>query len=116
MYYSIVGDGSYKNTYIRENGIQIEYRMLTIYISPDRERGKVMVDGCSGEIDFVVLKGIYSLIGDGSFTGTSFYSNDAALRGLQSLIVHIVKDQHPRFSMRGIFLPNIVEVENESVC
>lgn len=110
--FSIVGDGTYKNTYIKADGISIkDWTTLIITISTAEflPYSKANVDGKYGDIDLIVLKGLYSLIGDGTFVGTNLYYCDIKLRGIQSMTVTICSNEHTGFAINGIFLPNVVD-------
>jgi len=111
--FRIEGDGSWQHTKIWKDEVLIErWNKCTIRI--DEGGSVVEVDEDIGSLSRVVLLGIYKMIGDGEFSNTKVFINDEPLRGIQSVVVKIEKGEDPRIGIRAVFLPNLVE-ENEDV-
>ena len=107
--YELEGDGSWQHTKVYRDGILIDYKLLQFFISA--EHSWVIVDEVGGTIDRILLTGIYSIIGNGTYQGTRVLHLDDMLRGVQSFYVTIAKDKNPIIRINDVFLPTIIEVE-----
>ena len=107
--YKIEGDGSWRNTKVWRDGVQVNYHICHIIINS--EECLAIVDGESGLIEQILLKGVYVLIGLGRFDNTRLFIFDELLRGIQSISLLIAESEHSVLSMDIVFLPNIIEVE-----
>ena len=105
--YRIEGDGSFQHTTVWRNGIIVPYHYCTFYV--DTTCCEAEVDNIIGKLDSIVLKGIYMIIGNGSFSNTRVIVDDVTLRGVQSINGEISADYHPKLCIDTIMLPNIVE-------
>jgi hypothetical protein len=118
MGYRIEGDGSYRNTKITLDGALIsEWHDCTIKVDKDVCKAVVNVTNVFRNLeedswlplDRIVLSGIYAIVGDGDFSNTRIIVNDEPLRGVQSFIVTISKDDPPMLQVVSVYLPNLVE-------
>lgn len=112
--YRIFGDGTYKNTKVFKNNSEMNYTKCDIVFNIAAPNGAADVDGEIGSIDYIFLDGIQHKLfsDDGLVIHTHFYCYDVELRGIQELRVAIIADEHTRFLIEGIFLPNLVPIEN----
>jgi len=109
--YRIEGDGSYQHTLIFRDGEQIPYEHCEFRVNVDECVANV--DGVEGNIEHIIITGVYTIISKGEFISTNLLSSGVMLRGVQSLLVKIEKDYHPIICIDAILLPNIVEVKDE---
>jgi hypothetical protein len=105
--YVIEGDGSWANTVVRRDGAVINYECCGIYVNCVGCLANV--DGVIGSVERIILSGIYMIISDGKFSNSKVIVDDAPLRGVQSVICYIQKNNHPRVIIDAINLPNIIE-------
>lgn len=105
--YHIEGDGSYQHTAIWKDGILISYDSCEFLVTPDECIARV--DDVEGGLDSIILTGIYTIVGQGSFSSTRILFMDLMLRGVQAMQGSIVRDDNPMLELSMVMLPNIVE-------
>jgi hypothetical protein len=114
-----MGNG-YKNRIFKDNQELSDVVRCDIVFNINTPQGVADVetaDGNSeiGKVDYVFLEGIPHklLSSDGMVGNTHFYNYDVELRGIQEIRIAIIGGQHTRFLVEGIFLPNIIPIEDE---
>lgn len=106
--FKIEGDGSRRNTRIWRDGELIE-NWNSCHFFVDEDVCNASVDNITGELDTILIKGIYMIIGNGSFQSTKVFLYDEMLRGVQYIEGLIHKDEPPELTIKTIMLPNIIE-------
>ena len=69
--YSIDSDGAYKHTMITKDGEPIKFEICFIHVSEEGSYAKV--DGVIGELDHLIISGVYTVISKGSFVNTKVF-------------------------------------------
>ncbi len=105
--YHIEGDGSYEHTLIWKDDVLIPYRYCEFLVTPDE--CIATVDGEIGSLDSIILTGIYTILGQGTFTNTRILFMDSMLRGIQKMYGLIMHGQNPKLELGMVMLPNLVE-------
>ncbi len=105
--YHIEGDGSYEHTVVWKDDVLVPYDSCEFLVTPDE--CIATVDGVVGSLDSIILTGIYTIIGQGSFTNTRILFMDLMLRGIQNMKGVITKGENPMLELGMVMLPNIVE-------
>lgn len=113
MSYRIEGDGSWNHTTIWKDEKWLNWESCIISIN--KNGCSACVDNIIGKLDRVVLLGIYKLIGDGEFNNTNIIIGDEVMRGVQSVVIRIEKAVDPICDITTVFLPNIVEGEDNGI-
>lgn len=105
--YRVEGLGDWKHTIVWRDGVQIPYNKCEIVITSDN--CSISVDGVRGDIERIIINGMYTFISFGSYNNSKLFTDRTELRGVQEVYVVIEKDQHPLLSWKSVLLPNIVD-------
>jgi len=111
--FRIEGNGCWNHTKVWKDEEQLDWSYCIITIN--KNGCSACVDNILGKLDRVVLIGVYKLIGDGEFNNTNIIVGDQVLRGVQSVVLRIEKDKDPICGITFVFLPNIVEGEDNEL-
>ena len=112
----IEGDGSYQNTKVWLNNVEVDYSECTIDVNKEDGCSALIHDGiCYKEcgIDMILIKGLYIIIGAGAFENTQLFFMDTLIRGIQNLTITISENNPTYIDIKAVLLPNLIEEVND---